>query len=474
MTAPKACTFCSAPLSQFNPDSACAPCQRGHPDSHFAPKWLWDSQPLRTALAEVNLGKALTIIRSTIGLTQLELASILSWNQSTVQRAEAGTRDTLYDIRCFLEVADALDMPREALAPLVLGTASHTCLDRDESSDVTLDRRQFGGLLAGLAAGTVGLNVTNVPDVVDAAQMRYLQATVDKLYAADQRIGGGTLARDARHVYDRSRRMLDEASYSESTGRTLMRTVGDLAVCAGWLCYDSADHRSARLLWSDALFLAEQAGDSGLAVRALEKMTLQSVRASQTSGGVGAAREAVRLSRRANDLARRDPSPHLHALLAAREAMACAAIGDRHASEAAIGRAWDEVDNGLDGEAPAWVRFVNPSEIAIHEAKARASLGDAPGATRLLRQSLANPHLSARNAANYQAQLSASLAASGDLSSALHEGNTALTSLEHGIASPRTLAELQPLRAAVGSHPQGGDFLERLNDASTHTQEESA
>lgn len=408
----RTCGVCGGRRSRYNTQEVCASCVRDIATAPAAPAWLWDSEPLRQALADVDLGKALTIIRTAIGFTQLELASLVSWSQSTVQRAEAGTRDTLYDIRCLLDVAEALSMPRHALVPLIMGdTAGHR--EEEVPSDVNLSRRELGGVLAGLAATTAGLDALRVPRAVDAAHVRYLRASADKLYAKDQQVGGGTLARDGIRQYQRARRMLDEADYSDATGRDLMDAAGDLAVCVGWLSYDNGDHESSRVLYAEALLLAEQSGNDGLAVRALEKMTLQSADAARSTGQTGRAREAARLSNRAGDLARRDPSTHLHALLAAREAIAYAACGDARSSEAAISRAWKLVEHGLDGDPPGWLRFVNPSEIAVTEAKARLHL--------------------------------------------------VLPTLEHEVVSPRTIRALRPLRTALADVSHAAEFNARFD-----------
>lgn len=463
MTSPRLCTICSTALSRYNTDSTCANCSRKIATTPVAPLWLWDSEPLRQALADVDLGKALTIIRSAIGLTQLELASLLSWNQSTVQRAEAGTRDTLYDIRCFLEVADAVDMPREALTPLVLGSATSLHIGEQDADNVSLSRRQFGGLVASLAgAAAIGVGAPHVPTVADAAHMRYLRSAADKLYAKDLRMGAGTLARDGVRLYTRARRMLDESSYADSVGDDLLATAADLAVCVGWLSYDNSDQETARTLYTDALMLAEQSGDDAIAVRALEKMSLQSIYAARHMGQAGRAREAVRLSSRASYLAKRDPSPNLHALLAAREALAAAAAGDARGSEAAIGRAWREVDHGLDTDVPGWLEFVTPSEVHIAQAKSYLYLDMPEAASRLYRQSL-DGALPARNAVNYRAALAHALTRAGDLRGAFDEAMQVMPTLEAEIASPRTLLELRPLRSALSEQRWGDEFVARFD-----------
>jgi hypothetical protein len=69
---------------------------------------------------------------------------------------------------------------------------------------------------------------------------------------------------------------------------------------------------------------------------------------------------------------------------------------------------------------------------------------------------------------NYQAQLAAALAASGDHAAAVSEGLTVLPALETDVASPRTLQELAPVRAAA---EQAGDeeFCARYDQASRGT-----
>jgi len=368
------CRICQGSLSRYNSESVCASCARQVSTTPTVPTWLWDSLPLRRALAEAELGAALTIFRTAAGLSQLELATLLGWSQSAVARAESGQRDSLYDLRRLFEVVDALDIPREALMPLLLGSTDEGQVGREEANEMSMNRRQFGGGLVGLAVAA-GLSQVQVTAKADSAHIHYFNASVEKLYAKDQSVGGGALARDGLRLYHRARKMLDQADYSEAVGRQLMSAAGELAVCVGWLAYDANDHDLSRDLYFQARLLADQSGDYGLAIRAMEKMSLQSVKLSQKNGLRGSAREAVRLSRRAAELARHDPSPQLHALLAAREAIAHAAAGNSQEFSVAITRAWREVDRGYADGAPAWLRFVTSSEITVHEAMGRAYLG---------------------------------------------------------------------------------------------------
>lgn len=460
------CASCQRRLSRYNPSTTCASCAQRHVPPLLSPAWLWDSEELRRALADVDLGAALSVIRAAVGLSQLEFATLLGWSQSGVARAESGQRDTLYDIRRLLEVADALDMPRAALVPVLvgLGSVADEGPQWEVTDDVILSRRQLGGVMVGLSAST-GSRRMRIPATVDAAHVRHLHTSTERLYSRDQRIGSGSLKNDGLRLYLRSRRMLDEADYSESTARQLMGVVGELAVCVGWLCFDSNDHIAAREFYTEARLMADQSGDSGLAVRALEKMSLELVRTAREQGRPAHAREAVRLSRRAAEIASADTLPQLQALLAAREAIALAAIGDKPGFLRAIGRARHEIEKDSVQEVPVWLRFVNTSEIAVQEAKGYTYLGDPAAAVALYRNSL-DGQLMSRNSANYRAQLAAALTANGDVAAALVEGAAVLPMLDDGhITSSRTLEMLREVRDAAAQHHRGHDFCARFDQA---------
>lgn len=460
----RGCKDCRRPLSRYNSESVCSACARNDGPVPRPPMRSWDSEELRQALAKVDLGRALAVIRSTAGLSQLELASLLGWSQSGVARIESGQRDTLYDIRRLFEVADVLGMPRLSLMPLLTREFAEPTFKGNERDRVSLNRREFGSAVIGLAA-VAGLGQTRLPAKVDLTHVRYLRTSVERLYAQDQMLGGGALTRDGLRLYYRARRMLDESDYDDVTARQLISAAGELAVCVGWLCYDANDQALARALYSEARLLADQSGDHGLSVRAMEKMSLQLVAVAREEKRSGPAREAVRLSRRAVELARNDSCPELHALLAAREAIAHAAVGDRDEFNIAMTRAWREMDRRTSHDESAWLQFVNMSEIGVHEAKGRSYLGDPGSAAELYRRSL-DANLSMRNNANYRAQLAAALAASGDLPAAVAEGMAVLPRFsDRSIVSPRTVSELRTVREGASHDRSFRVFCARYDQA---------
>ncbi len=425
-------------LSRYNPDPLCAACTRA-----------------AQAPPQMDLATALAVFRAASGLSQHQLAEITGWSQSTLSLFESGRRDTLYDIRVWLRFADLVDMPREASLPLVLGRANAVVADdwladvgAVEETGVDVDRRAFGGVAAGGVVAFMLPEIT-VPSRVTASHVRYLQACADGLYRRDQAVGGAGLLKQAFRQWQRARRMLDESSYTDTVGNQLLAAAGDLATCAGWLAFDAADVQLARRLYSEALLLAGSAGDTILTAHVLEKCSMLASYVARSGGSRGLAREGLRLANRAAEVARHDPMPRLHALIALRRANAVSILGDEPAFRSAIAHARDELDRGASGDDPQWIRFVSEAEITGHEVRGRAHLGDVDTAAAACRHSLDDPALPPRNRACRRAQLAAMLAKSGNAQGAISEGMAVLPALEGGVASIRTLNELRPVRDAA-------------------------
>ncbi|MGH3697243.1 MAG: hypothetical protein ACRDRX_25215 [Pseudonocardiaceae bacterium] len=93
-------------LSRYNPDPLCSVCQRACRDTAgIVPSWLWDSEPMRAALARVDIPAVVAIFRAAAGLSQLELGNLVEgWSQSLVQQ---GT--------CLARYTGCRDHAREAL-----------------------------------------------------------------------------------------------------------------------------------------------------------------------------------------------------------------------------------------------------------------------------------------------------------------------------------------------------------------------
>jgi len=115
-------------LSDYNPGTMCSPCERALFDrQHLAgpgddlATWVWDTGPMREALARLDFQAVLVIYRAAAGVTRRELGARAGLSESAIWYWEAGMRQGIYDIRQLLQLTDALQAPRLALLPVILG-----------------------------------------------------------------------------------------------------------------------------------------------------------------------------------------------------------------------------------------------------------------------------------------------------------------------------------------------------------------
>ncbi|MGY0497404.1 hypothetical protein ACWZHB_02765 [Nocardia sp. FBN12] len=422
----------------------------------------WDTDHYQWAIRH-SPGRAVAALRDAAKVSQHQLAARMSRAQSWIAKGENGDSGAFFDIRKLIAVTDTLGVPPAALFPLLLNLSTHneaTSGKRSEghvSGGESVDRRDFGKLAVfGVAASIMSVPVSGA--VVGIDGVAFFRNAVDALNTADQQHGSGHVGDSAIAQYRSARALLDNGSFTNSTGLQLARVTGELAECAGWLAYDNGDHEFARRCYTEALTLAAESGDDTLMIRVLQSMTRQSCH-------LGRAQEAVRFSGRAADLTRRAESPRLHALVAARVAISHAAAQDAHGFDRAIGQAWREVDHGLDNSDDVWLQFVTVSEVRAHEAKGRRYLGHHASAADLYRAIADGSDSSPRDRVTYRACLAASLAGLGDRSAALEEGLTTVDVLEQQVQSRRIVREMQPLRALcdIAKDDASIEFRERYD-----------
>lgn len=190
-------------------------------------------------------------------------------------------------------------------------------------------------------------------------------------------------------------------------------------------------------------------------------MLQQSTGLARRTGRKSLAREALRFAERAEDAARREPSPALHALIALRSSLAHAQLGDAAAFRSAISTARRELDRGPHESDLPRTRFVRHSEITGYEALGSAQLGAFTQATRLHQAVLDDTARSPRDHAYYRALLAANLVAAGDPEQAVSHGLLILPELGSPLFSARVLRELRPVRQAASA--TAPEFCERFD-----------
>ncbi|WP_157172889.1 helix-turn-helix domain-containing protein [Nocardia exalbida] len=335
---------------------------------------------------------------------------------------------------------------------------------REVEDDVK--RREFNKL------ATVGAVAVFIPDSfgrIGMSDVQRLSADVDALDQEDQRTGGaqlvGLAVEKLTHALDR----LQTGVFDSTTGSAFTKATGELAVLAGWLAYDADRHRLARRCFADAMALGTEANDDDLIAHTCLYAANQSSSLARAGRG-GSPHKALQLADRARTLMRGRPPGRIHALIAVREAQAYGVLGDRMAFGRAIATAWRELDQAMQSEpleeVPQWLRFVTYSEIADHEARGYADIGDLRLSVELYAAAVDHP-AAMRNATIVRAWSAATRARLGDITGALEHGFPALSELS-AIASTRTLRRLEPVRTAVDRSPAGAEFRE-LYDSLTQT-----
>ncbi|MFC7731275.1 helix-turn-helix domain-containing protein [Actinomadura keratinilytica] len=414
----------------------------------------------------------LAIIRGATGLSQMEFGQLIGWSQSVVSKIERRKRDTFYDIREILRIADLLGMPRKALAPLLLGDRNGILGEDDyvepQGAGMDMSRREFHEMTAGLAAGAM-LPTFSIPESADMGHVRYLQACRLKVETAFDTSGSVAALEQARRHFAWARHLLDEADYTETVGRQLLAAGAQLGEITGFMAFDRNDQPLAQHIYAQAAEMAEHCGDPAVQVESYTDRAQQLTFIARETGNRGPARKALRLTSRAASAAQHLPSPRLHALIALRQALPHAALGDDLAFRQAIDTARRELDRGPHPTDPAWTDFVLPSEINSIEASGYQLLARIHGtnidqALNLYQSVLDDPTRTPRDKTTIRARVAATLLQAGDVKEALNTGKAALPAYS-GVTSGLALNTLRPLREAAANRPDADDFRHHYDQA---------
>ncbi|MEW1547136.1 regulator [Streptomyces tsukubensis] len=189
-------------------------------------------------------------------------------------------------------------------------------------------------------------------DIAALRSVGELFRTIDNAY-------GGGHARQAlvRYLEHEAEPML-RGTYGEVTGRRLFGAVADLTRLAGWTSYDIAAHGLAQRYFVQALRLAQAAGDRAYGSYVLVTMSRQAVY-------LGHGREAVQLTRVAQQGLGPSAPPVVQSLLHAVEARGHGVLGEARACTASLVRAERAMESARSGdEVPHWARFFDEAQLA--------------------------------------------------------------------------------------------------------------
>ncbi|MGI5399508.1 regulator [Streptomyces sp. CA-135486] len=193
---------------------------------------------------------------------------------------------------------------------------------------------------------------------VSSGDIAALRSVGELFRSLDHAYGGGH-ARQAlvRYLEHEAEPML-RGTYGESTGRRLFAATADLTRLAGWTSYDIAAHGLAQRYFVQALRLAQAAGDRAYGSYVLVTMSRQAIY-------LGHGREAVQLTRVAQQGVGSSAPPLVQALLHAVEARGHGVLGEVRACTGALVRAERALETARAGdEVPHWARFFDEAQLA--------------------------------------------------------------------------------------------------------------
>lgn len=311
-----------------------------------------------------------------------------------------------------------------------------------------VDRRQFIGVTTGaIAAAALPAAALPATGRVAAVDVERLSTQALDLWITIHHRGAGAYRDVVDHI-TAVRRVIETATYSDTTGIALQRVAGHLHYLAGVCAFDEVHSPEAWAHLNEGYRIARGADDNRLAVLTLVEMSLE---ASLTGSG----RDGIDLAVEAGQLGRGFATPRLRSRLAAREALGHAVLGDAAAADAGLARAerfldeesWELGDGSwLDRshwDAGGFTHAVGASHLA---------LGAPVAAERASRRSVdeCRPDWP-RSKALFSAQLAAALLAAGKVDEAAAAVVGTLDLLD-GVRSPRTIADLRALRPALEPH----------------------
>ncbi|HET6355229.1 regulator [Streptomyces sp.] len=193
---------------------------------------------------------------------------------------------------------------------------------------------------------------------VSGGDIAALRSVGELFRSLDHAYGGGH-ARQAlvRYLEHEAEPML-RGTYGEVTGRRLFAAAADLTRLAGWTSYDIAAHGLAQRYFVQALRLSQAAGDRAYGSYVLVTMSRQAVY-------LGHGREAVQLTRVAQQGVGSSAPPVVQALLHAVEARGHGVLGEVRACTAALVRAERALETARPGDdVPHWARFFDEAQLA--------------------------------------------------------------------------------------------------------------
>ncbi len=260
-----------------------------------------------------------------------------------------------------------------------------------------------------------------------------------KLRRMDDHMGGGSLIDLVRAQIGYVSRLIRDGRYTDSVGRRLHGTLGELLRLGGWVSYDDGDLADAQRFWIAALHAAHTAGDTALGANVLGFM-------SEPAWNLGRPGDAAKLT--ATALAGyKGKSPRVSAILHMRAALPLAVRGDAAECQRAIDAAYSAFRNSPpESGEPDWSYWMDEGSLNEQIGICLISLGDYQSAGNHLELSLqVEQNGQIREGVVRQTYLASVYAQQGEPERACDVGMQAVDALSRQVDSPRLTARIERL-----------------------------
>jgi tetratricopeptide (TPR) repeat protein len=241
----------------------------------------------------------------------------------------------------------------------------------------------------------------------------------------------------------------------------LLRAAAAVLRLAGWTSYDTGRFGLGQRYLTQALRLAQAAGDRALGGRILAGM-------SHLANFRGYANDAINLARAAQTGARDHATPTAMALFHAMEARALANRGDRRDCERALTEAERWFAHRVADQDPIWLRYFDQAELAAEFAHSYRDLGVASKAIEYAKLAVdQHEPLYARSILFCRTVLATGYLGQGDIEQGLAHAEQAAQA-SGALRSGRCVAYLHDFMARLTpfrKHKPVAEFVERVGSA---------
>lgn len=241
------------------------------------------------------------------------------------------------------------------------------------------DALQVAGWSALVARSPVASAGTSACGRIGKAELDSASAMMRMFSDLDATIGGGYARETLSGYLGTTIAPWLRAKATAEVRRDLLIIASRLAYLCGFMWFDDECHGTAQDYYLASLGLAAEAADRLGYSAGLRGLSVQAEHLKHFE-------HAARLADRAADAVPSDASPRARAFLAAQQATAYAALGDRRVALAHLDRAERYV--GAASDSPSQVVSYHAAAMAHSRANVLARLGDRPAAIRTLTTSI--------------------------------------------------------------------------------------